>query len=123
MKQMNHSEYQKNLKNKTVEELAYIVQDATDASNNAQSMANGNESYYRDEVHYASAELRKRKATKTKVVVSPRELYLEELVTQLMCCANCKKAQSKDFEVLCTLDNEFTEPKHKCGDGEWGIID
>ena len=55
---MNHAEYQKNMKNKSVPELMYIIKDATEAMNlNPDNPKNG---YYQDEVHYAAAELRKR---------------------------------------------------------------
>lgn len=121
MKQMNHAEYQKNLKSKSVDELTYIIQDATDAANAAQGMQSSNEGYYRDEVHYCLAELRRRQTTIAKLMASPREQYLEELVDQLMCCANCKKTITKNFEVFCKRDNEFVEPNHKCGDGEWRV--
>ncbi len=58
MKTMNHAEYQKNLKNKTVAELRFIAKDANEAM---EAMPQGeNAGYYADEVHYAAMELRNR---------------------------------------------------------------
>lgn len=59
---MNHGEYQKNLKSKTFAELMFIVKDAREAAHNAQQMGCPNEGYYLDEIHYASAEMRKRQS-------------------------------------------------------------
>lgn len=59
-KTMNHSEYQKNLKSKSFAELMFIVKDANEAAHNAQQMKCSNEGYYLDEIHYASAEMRRR---------------------------------------------------------------
>lgn len=59
---MNHGEYQKSLKNKSFAELMFIVKDAREAAHNAQQMGCPNEGYYLDEIHYASAEMRKRQA-------------------------------------------------------------
>lgn len=57
---MNHGEYQKNLKSKSFAELMFIVKDAGEASHNARQMGCPNEGYYLDEIHYASAEMRRR---------------------------------------------------------------
>lgn len=58
MKAMNHAEYQKGLKGKTVAELRFLAKDAREAM---EAMPNGeNAGYYADEVHYAAMELRSR---------------------------------------------------------------
>ena len=60
MKTMNHSQYQKGLKRKSVAELRFIAQDAREAEEaNPQGE---NAGFYADEVHYAAAELRRREA-------------------------------------------------------------
>lgn len=57
-KKMDHAAYQANLKSKSFDELAFIIQDAKEAEiANPQSENSG---YYADEVHYASAEIRRR---------------------------------------------------------------
>lgn len=57
-KKMDHTAYPKKLKSKSVAELRYIIQDATEAANANPQGANCG--YYLDEVHYAAAELRRR---------------------------------------------------------------
>jgi hypothetical protein len=57
---MNHAEYQKNLKNKTVAELMYIMNDASAAIK--ANPDNPNNGYYADEISYAGMELKKRRA-------------------------------------------------------------
>lgn len=57
-KTMNHAEYQKSLKSKSVETLKFIIRDASEAA--AINPDNPNVGFYLDEVHYAAAELRNR---------------------------------------------------------------
>lgn len=58
IKKMDHAEYQRNLRNKTIPELEFIIRDAKEA---AQANPDGpNVGYYLDEVSYCSMELRKR---------------------------------------------------------------
>jgi uncharacterized coiled-coil protein SlyX len=60
-KQMNHAEYQKSLKKKTIEELNFII---SDCRATIQAMPDSeNVGYYTDEIHYAYAELKRRKPT------------------------------------------------------------
>jgi len=60
MKTMNHAEYPKYLKRKTVAELRFI---ATDAREAMEAMPHGeNAGFYADEVHYAAMELRNRES-------------------------------------------------------------
>ena len=55
---MNHDEYQKDLKSKSVSALRFIVEDACEA---IKAQPDGiNAGYYADEIHYAHAELRRR---------------------------------------------------------------
>jgi hypothetical protein len=59
MKHMNHAEYQRKLRTYTDNQLEFVIKDARAAIE-----ANGenpNNSYYADEMHYANAELRKRR--------------------------------------------------------------
>jgi hypothetical protein len=59
---MDHREYPKQLRGKTVEELLFIIKDAKEAMS---AMPDGvNAGYYADEVNYASMELRMRGLTK-----------------------------------------------------------
>jgi hypothetical protein len=58
-KVMNHGEYQASLKHKTLAELEYIKKDAAQAALNQRGWGE-NEGYYLDEVHYTSAEIRRR---------------------------------------------------------------
>jgi hypothetical protein len=58
LKTMNHGQYQKNLKTKSVESLRFILKDAKEALE--ANPANPNNGYYADEVHYAAAELQRR---------------------------------------------------------------
>lgn len=61
-KTMNHGEYMKSLKEKSVVELLYIRRDA---HNVAKAYPTGeNAGYYWDEVHYCSMELRRRQLQK-----------------------------------------------------------
>ena len=60
-KHMDHAEYQRKLKHKTVAELQFIIKDATEAQQ--VNPTNDNNGYYADEVHYCLAELRKRRAS------------------------------------------------------------
>ena len=58
MKQMNHAEYQKNLKKKNEDQLRYIIKDARET---VEAMPMGeNAGYYADEIHYAAMELKGR---------------------------------------------------------------
>jgi hypothetical protein len=60
MKTMNHAEYQKGLKSKSVPELLFLCQDANEAMG---AMPNGeNAGYYADEVNYSAMELRNRES-------------------------------------------------------------
>ena len=62
-KTMDHAGYQTNLKHKSFDELAFIIKDAREAEN---ANPNGiNSGYYADEVHYASAEIRRRQQLRT----------------------------------------------------------
>jgi hypothetical protein len=54
-KVMDHGSYQKNLKKKSVEELRFIIKDASEAMKAMPD--NPNNGYYADEVNYASMEL------------------------------------------------------------------
>jgi len=58
MKTMNHAEYQRGLKRKSVPELLFIVQDAHEAIQ--ANPTNPNNGFYQDEIHYAAAELNRR---------------------------------------------------------------
>jgi hypothetical protein len=59
MKTMNHSNYIKILKNKSIESLKFIIKDCREA---IESMPdNPNNSYYADEINYCCMELNKRK--------------------------------------------------------------
>jgi len=57
-KVMNHSEYMKSLKNKSVEQLRFIIKDAREAINAYPE--NPNYGYYEDEIHYCCMELKNR---------------------------------------------------------------
>jgi hypothetical protein len=58
IKVMDHASYQKNLKKKSVEELRYIIKDASGAM--LAMPDNPNNGYYADEVNYAAMELNRR---------------------------------------------------------------
>lgn len=55
---MNHSEYQKSMKSKTLRELEYIIKDAQEAIK--ANSDNPNNGYYQDEICYAASEKKKR---------------------------------------------------------------
>lgn len=57
-KQMDHREYPRRLRARSVESLRFIIADASDALR--KMPYSGNASYYADEIHYAVAELRRR---------------------------------------------------------------
>lgn len=58
IKQMDHEKYPKSLKRKTIDELKYIIKDASEAE---KANPDGpNAGYYADEVLYANMELAKR---------------------------------------------------------------
>lgn len=58
LKKMDHDKYPKSLKRKTIDELKYIIKDASEAE---KANPNGpNAGYYADEALYASMELNKR---------------------------------------------------------------
>lgn len=58
LKKMDHAKYQQNLKRKTIDELKYIIKDASEAE---KANPDGpNAGYYTDEVLYASMELLRR---------------------------------------------------------------
>jgi hypothetical protein len=59
MKTMNHTEYPRRLWQRSVEELRFIIKDATEAQR--ANPSNPNNGYYADEVLYAAAELSRRK--------------------------------------------------------------
>lgn len=61
-KQIDHAAYQKNLKSKTIEQLKFIIKDASEAAN----LGGDNAGYYLDEVSYAAAELRRRYTKNTR---------------------------------------------------------
>jgi len=58
-KTMEHGAYQRRLKSKTTSELQYIAKDANEAA--TVNPSGENAGYYADEVHYALAELKRRK--------------------------------------------------------------
>ena len=58
LKTMNHSEYQRECKSRTVTQLRYIIQDCKKAI--AAMPENPNAGYYADEIHYCAMELAKR---------------------------------------------------------------
>jgi len=58
-KQMNHAQYQKSLRRKTIDQLRFIIQDAREASE--ANPEGENAGYYIDEMHYAYAELQRRR--------------------------------------------------------------
>lgn len=55
---MDHAGYQRKMKTKSVAELKFIIKDCREALNAHPD--NPNAGYYADEIHYASAELKKR---------------------------------------------------------------
>lgn len=57
-KTMNHAEYQRGLRSKSVEQLQFIANDANEAA--TANPTGENAGYYADEVHYALAELNRR---------------------------------------------------------------
>ncbi len=57
-KNMNHTEYPKSLKTKSVAELKFIIKDAREAMEAMPD--NENNGYYADEVCYAANELNRR---------------------------------------------------------------
>ena len=59
MKTMNHSEYQKGLKQLDVRALRFIIKDSQEAI--AANPENPNNGYYADEINYAAMELKTRK--------------------------------------------------------------
>lgn len=58
-KKMDHTQYPKYLKRKDVAALLFIIRDAREAI--TANPDNPNNGYYADEIHYAAAELRRRK--------------------------------------------------------------
>lgn len=59
MKKMDHKEYPKSLKTKSIDELNYIMKDAYEAT---QAMPNNpNNGYYLDEINYCAMEINRRK--------------------------------------------------------------
>ena len=63
---MNHSQYPKDLKAKTDEQLRFIIKDANAAM--AAMPDNPNNSYYADEVCYCADELHRRSLTAAPIV-------------------------------------------------------
>lgn len=59
MKNMNHIEYPKSLKTKSLDELLFTIKDAKEAMNAMPD--NPNNSYYADEVCYCVNEINRRK--------------------------------------------------------------
>ena len=59
MKNMNHTEYPKRLKEKSTGELLFIIKDAREAMEAMPE--NENNSYYADEICYCGMELKSRK--------------------------------------------------------------
>ena len=57
-KVMNHTQYPKSLKSKTVQELRYIIKDCQEAI--TANPPNPNNGYYADEINYAGMELKRR---------------------------------------------------------------
>ena len=58
LKKMDHTAYPAKLKSKSFDELAFIIKDARETNEaNPQGI---NAGYYADEIHYASAEIRRR---------------------------------------------------------------
>lgn len=62
-KVMDHAAYQAKLKGKTWDELQFIINDAREAIQ--ANPDNVNAGYYADEIHYASAEIRRRQQTRS----------------------------------------------------------
>ena len=62
MKQIDHTDYPRSLKRKSVEALEFTLQDAREAIH--ANPHGENAGYYADEIHYAAAELRRREAKK-----------------------------------------------------------
>ena len=58
MKIMNHTDYPKSLKTKSVESLKYIIKDASEAIN--ANPENENNGYYQDEINYCCNEINRR---------------------------------------------------------------
>jgi hypothetical protein len=57
--QMDHTKYPRSLKRKTIDQLRFIIQDAREASE--ANPEGENAGYYIDEMHYAYAELQRRR--------------------------------------------------------------
>lgn len=60
-KQMDHAEYPKTLKAKSMASLLYMRKDAMGAAQAARTMNSPNEGYYLDEVSYIGSEIMWRK--------------------------------------------------------------
>jgi len=58
-KKMDHAAYQRGLKRKSIDQLRFIIQDAREASE--ANPEGENAGYYIDEMHYAYAELQRRR--------------------------------------------------------------
>lgn len=58
-KKMNHTAYPKSLRRKSIDQLRFIIQDAREASE--ANPEGENAGYYIDEMHYAYAELHRRR--------------------------------------------------------------
>ena len=58
MKNMNHGEYQKQVKTQSTKSLVYTIQDCKEAI--AAWPSSDNAGYYADEIHYCAAELKRR---------------------------------------------------------------
>ena len=61
---MDHAEYQRGLKHKSIPELQFIARDAREAIE--ANPDNPKAGHYQDEIHYAAAELRRRTLTVRK---------------------------------------------------------
>jgi len=71
-KKMDHNSYQESLKNKSIEELNFIIKDAKEA---IEKMPMGpNAGYYADEIYYAAGE----KERRTKNNVSNNQVFAKK---------------------------------------------
>jgi hypothetical protein len=57
MKKMDHGACQKRMKTLPMVSLQFILKDATEAAEAAESLGSPNAGYYRDEAHYAGMEI------------------------------------------------------------------
>jgi hypothetical protein len=70
-----HTRTMARMKGLPVESLHFIIKDATEAAENAEHMGNPKAGQYRDEVHYAHMELKRRQGVEKSYVVSIDEEF------------------------------------------------